>query len=220
MRILVLYADQSRRLGALRRRHIPFVVVDPVGDLGPDVPSVGATNWAGARAATEYLVSLGHRRVAFIGGPPQQLCGAERLSGYRSALEEAGIAESPELVRPGNFMDDMGYKQTLALMELSEPPTAIFAGSDNQALGAYAALRQLGKRVPEDVSVVGFDDTLPAPLVTPALTTIRQPLAEMGRHAARDLLRLIEGRPLSSLRVQLATTLVIRSSCAPPGQGA
>ena len=217
--ILVLYADQSRRLGALRHRQIPFVVVDPVGDLGPDVPSVGATNWAGARAATEYLVSLGHRRVAFIGGPPQQLCGAERLSGYRSALEAAGIPESPELVRPGDFMDDMGYKQTLALMELPEPPTAIFAGSDNQALGAYAALRQLAKRVPEDVSVVGFDDTLPAPLVTPALTTIRQPLADMGRQAVRELLRLIEGRPLSSLRVQLATTLVIRSSCAPPGQG-
>ena len=217
--ILVLYAEQSRRLGELRRRHIPFVVVDPVGDLGPDVPSVGATNWAGARAATEYLLSLGHSRVAFIGGPLQQLCAAERLSGYRSALDAAGDPEVPELVRPGNFMDDMGYKQTLALMELADPPTAIFAGSDSQALGAYAALRELAKRVPEDVSVVGFDDTLLAPLVTPALTTVRQPLAEMGRFAVRDLLRLLDGKPLSSMRVQLATTLVIRSSCAPHGRG-
>ncbi|MDA8302562.1 MAG: LacI family DNA-binding transcriptional regulator [Actinomycetota bacterium] len=217
--ILVLYADQSRRLEALRRRHIPFVIVDPVGDLGPDVPSVGATNWAGARAATEYLLSLGHRRVGFIGGPPSLLCAEERLSGYRSALEAAGTRVTPELVRPGNFMDDVGYKQTLALMELAEPPTAIFAGSDSQALGAYGALRQLGKCVPDDVSVVGFDDTLVAPLVTPALTTVRQPLAEMGRFAVRNLLRVIEGRPLSSMRVQLATTLIIRGSCAPPGQG-
>ncbi len=217
--ILVLYADQSRRLEALRRRHIPFVIVDPVGDLGPDVPSVGATNWAGARAATEYLLSLGHRRVGFIGGPPSLLCAEERLSGYRSALEAAGTRVAPELVRPGNFMDDVGYKQTLALMELAEPPTAIFAGSDSQALGAYGALRQLGKCVPDDVSVVGFDDTLVAPLVTPALTTVRQPLAEMGRFAVRNLLRVIEGRPLSSMRVQLATTLIIRGSCAPPGQG-
>jgi LacI family transcriptional regulator len=216
--ILVLYADQSRRLGALRRRHIPFVVVDPVGDLGPDVPSVGTTNWAGARAATEYLLSLGHRRIAFIGGLPDLMCAEERLSGYRSALEVAGVPVEAELVRPGNFLDDMGYKQTLALMELAEPPTAIFAGSDGQALGAYAALHELGKRVPEDVSVVGFDDTLLAPLVTPSLTTVRQPLADMGRFAVRNLLRVLEGRPLSSLRVQLATTLVIRSSCAPPGR--
>lgn len=217
--ILVLYADQSRRLGALRRQGVPFVVLDPVGDLGPDVPSVGATNWAGARAATEYLLSLGHRRVGFIGGSPELLCAEERLSGYRSALEAAGSPVPPELVRPGNFSDEMGYKQTLAMMELDEPPTAIFAGSDSQALGVYAALRELAKRVPEDVSVVGFDDTFPAPLVTPALTTVRQPLADMGRFAVRNLLRLLEGRPPSSMRVQLATTLVIRGSTAPPGPG-
>jgi LacI family transcriptional regulator len=216
--ILVLYADQSRRLGALRRRHIPFVIVDPSGDLGPDVPSVGATNWAGGRAATEHLLALGHRRVAFIGGSPSSLCAEERLSGYRSALEAAGIPVAADLVRPGNFLEDMGYKQTLALMELAETPTAIFAGNDSQALGAYAALRQLGKNVPEDVSVVGFDDTLVAPLVTPALTTVRQPLADMGQFAVRNLLRVIEGRPLSSLSVQLATTLVIRGSCAPPAR--
>ena len=216
--ILVLYADQSRRLGALRRRQIPFVVVDPAGDLGPDVPSVGATNWAGGRAATEHLLSLGHRRVAFIGGPPTLLCADERLSGYRSAHEAADVRVAPELVRPGNFSEDMGYKQTLVLMELPKPPTAIFAGSDGQALGAYAALRELGKHVPDDVSVVGFDDTLVAPVVTPALTTVRQPLADMGRLAVRNLFSLLDGRSVSSMRVQLATTLVIRSSCAPPAR--
>lgn len=216
--ILVLYADQSRRLGALRRRDIPFVVVDPGDDLGPDVPSVGATNWAGARAATEYLLSLGHRRVAFIGGMLPLLCSEERLSGYRSALEAAGVTVAPELVRPGNFLPDMGYKQTLELMELPEPPTAIFAGSDGQAIGVYAALRELGKRVPEDVSVVGFDDISLAQLVTPALTTVHQPLADMGRAAARQLLRMLDGRALDSLRIQLATTLVIRGSTAPTGR--
>jgi len=214
--VLVLNPDQSRRLEALRRRRIPFVVVDPVDDLGPDVVSVGATNWAGARSATEYLLSLGHKRIAFIGGSDAQMCSAERLSGYRSAMEAAGVSVPPEYVRPGNFMQEAGYKQTLALMDLEEPPTAIFAANDGQAFGAYAALGELGKRVPEDVSVVGFDDTFPASLVTPALTTVHQPLAEMGRAAVRRLVRMIEGRPFDGWRVQLATTLVIRRSCAPP----
>jgi LacI family transcriptional regulator len=212
--ILVLQPGQSRSLAALRRRHIPFVVVDPVEEMGPDLPSVGATNGAGARAATDYLLSLGHRRIAFIGGPSQIMCSQERLSGYRSALEAAQVTVAADLVRPGNFFQESGYKQTVALMDMPEPPTAIFAANDSQAFGAYAALRALGKVVPDDVSIVGFDDTLVAPLVTPPLTTVCQPLANMGRVAVAQLLRLLEGRPLDSPRVELATTLVIRESCA------
>jgi len=107
-----------------------------------------------------------------------------------------------------------GYEQTCALLELPEPPSAIFAGSDLQAMGVYSALRARGIAVPDAISVVGFDDVPIAPLVTPALTTVRQPLVEMGRVATTTLLRLIAEEPLDSIRVELTTTLIVRESCA------
>jgi LacI family transcriptional regulator len=214
--ILVLAQGQSARLQALRRRRTPFVVVDHQGELGPHIPSVGATNWAGARSATEYLLSLGHRRIAFIGGSPTLGCAQERASGFRAALEAAGLMPEPDLVRPGTFMHESGYEQTLALLDLPRPPTAIFAGNDTMAFGCYSALRERGVTVPDAISVVGFDDVLVAPLVIPPLTTVRQPLADMGRFAASMLQRLIDGRPLDAVRVELATSLVVRDSCAAP----
>jgi LacI family transcriptional regulator len=214
--ILVLAQGQSARLQALRRRGTPFVVVDHQGELGPHIPSVGATNWAGARSATEYLLSLGHRRIAFIGGSPTLGCAQERASGFRAALEAAGLVPEPDLVRPGTFMHESGYEQTLALLDLPRPPTAIFAGNDTMAFGCYSALRERGVSVPDAISVVGFDDVLVAPLVIPPLTTVRQPLADMGRFAVSMLRRLIDGRPLDAVRVELATSLVVRDSCAAP----
>lgn len=213
--ILVLARGQSERLDELHRHKIPFVVVDHRGELGMAVPSVGATNWSGGRAATEYLISLGHRRIAVIGGPSALRCSVDRIAGYRSALEEAGIPVDPALIRSGGFMQQTGYEQTCALLDLPEPPTAIFAGSDGQAMGAYSALRARGVRVPDEMSVVGFDDVPIASLVTPALTTIRQPLIEMGRVATTMLLHLIAEEPLDSIRVELVTSLILRESCAP-----
>ncbi len=207
--ILVLARGQSERLDELHRHKIPFVVVDHRGDLGVDVPSVGATNWSGGRAATEYLLSLGHRRIAVIGGPSALRCSIDRIAGYRAALEERGIPVDPVLIRPGEFVPETGYEQTCALLDLPEPPTAIFAGSDGQAMGVYSALQARGVSVPEAMSVVGFDDVPVAALITPALTTIRQPLIEMGRVATTMLLRLIAEEPLDSMRVELTTTLVI-----------
>jgi DNA-binding LacI/PurR family transcriptional regulator len=212
--ILVLARGQSERLEALHRQQIPFVVVDHRGELGVDVASVGATNWVGGRAATEHLLALGHRRIAVIGGPATLRCSVDRIAGYRAALEEAGIAVDPSLIRPGEFIPQTGYEQTCALLDLPEPPTAIFAGCDGQAMGVYSALRVRGMRLPEDVSVVGFDDVPVASLVTPTLTTIRQPLMEMGRVATTMLLRLIAGEPLDSRRMELTTTLVARESSA------
>ena len=214
--ILVLAQGQSARLQALRRRGTPFVVVDHQGELGPHIPSVGATNWAGARSATEYLLSLGHRRIAFIGGSPTLGCAQERASGFRAALEAAGLVPEPDLVRPGTFMHESGYAQPLALLDLPRPPTAIFAGNDTMAFGCYSALRERGVSVPDASSVGGVDDVLVAPLVIPPLTTVRQPLADMGRFAVSMLLRLIDGRPLDAVRVELATSLVVRDSCAAP----
>ena len=213
--ILVLAHGQSNRLDMLLRNSIPFIVVDHRGELGADVPSVGATNWLGGRMATEYLLSLGHWRIAIISGDAALPCSRDRIAGYRAALEDAGVPVDPVLIRPGAFAQETGYEQTCALLDLPEPPTAIFAGSDTQAMGVYAALRVRGLTVPDSMSVVGFDDVPIASIITPALTTVRQPLVEMGRVATTMLLRLIVEEPLDSKRVELTTTLIARESCAP-----
>src|ERR1019366_1149026 len=156
--ILVLAQGQSEHLDALHRLNIPFVVVDHRGDLGPDVPSVGATNVLGGRLATEYLLSLGHRRIAIISGTPTIRCSQERIIGYRTTLEEAGIPIDPELIRPGEFTQQTGYEQACALLSLPQPPSAIFASNDAQAMGVYSALHTHGISIPDTMSVVGFDD--------------------------------------------------------------
>lgn len=214
--ILVVALGQSAHLETLRRRGIPFVVVDHRGELGSDVPSVGATNWAGGQVATEYLLSLGHRRIAVIGGPPSHVCSRERIAGYRVALDAAHIELDESLIRPGTFREEAGYEQTCFLLSLPQPPTAIFAGCDRQALGVYSALQAHSVSVPQRISVVGFDDVPPSESMIPALTTMRQPLLEMGRVATTMLLRLLAGDALDSPRVELATSLVVRGSCAPP----
>lgn len=213
--ILVLAHGQSKRLDMLLRNKIPFVVVDHRGELGADVPSVGATNWLGGRTATEYLLSLGHSRIAIISGDSTLRCSRDRIAGYRAAMEDAGVEVIPEYIRPGAFVQQTGFEQTCALLDLPEPPTAIFAGSDSQAMGVYSALRSHGLSIPDDMSVVGFDDVSIASAITPALTTVRQPLVEMGRVATTMLLRLIAEEPLDSKRVELTTSLIIRESCAP-----
>ncbi|MGY1857250.1 LacI family DNA-binding transcriptional regulator [Modestobacter sp. SYSU DS0290] len=205
-------ADQ-RRLG---RSRLPVVVIDPVDMPGQDVPSVGATNWAGGLAATEHLIELGHRRIAAIGGPEPYLCSRARLDGYRAALDRAGIAVDPQLLCHGNFHHEGGYEQARRLLELPDPPTAVFAGSDEQAFGVMEAARQAGLSVPGDLSVVGFDDLPMARWSSPPLTTVCQPLADMGRMAGRVLTELITGEELATQRVELATHLVTRASTAPP----
>ena len=211
--LLLAPGEQFSFVEAPRRLHIPFVVVD--GELGPDVPSVGATNWRGGLMATEYLLSLGHRRIATISGIPSHLTSKARLAGYRSALEAAGITPEPELIRQGDYHHNSGYSQTHALLALPEPPTAIVAGCDTQATGIYRALSEHGMHTPQDLSVIGFDDIPSTEWMNPPLTTIRQPLREMGSIAVDLLLQQIAGEPLKAQRVELATSLVIRQSCAP-----
>ena len=213
--ILVLSHGQQQYFDTLHRHQIPFVVVDQRGELGPDIPSVGATNWFGGRTGTEHLISLGHQRIAVISGPPTLRCSQDRIAGYRAAMEDAGIPVDPAFIRSGEFIQQAGYEQTCALLDVPERPTAIFAGNDVQAMGAYSALRAHGLSVPEDMSVIGFDDVAIASITTPALTTVRQPLIEMGRVGTTMLLRLISGEPLDSMRVELTTTLIVRDSCAP-----
>ncbi|MBM7076394.1 LacI family DNA-binding transcriptional regulator [Micromonospora sp. MMS20-R1-14] len=200
----------------LRRLRLPVVIVDPAGVAPQEAPTIGATNWAGSLRANQYLLGLGHRRIGFIAGPPQLMCSRARMDGYRAALDAAGLAVDDRLVRPGNFYHESGYTAGMHLLGLSEPPTAIFASSDQMALGVYEAVRKRGLRVPDDVSVVGFDDLPEVRWCSPPLTTIRQPLAEMGMLAARTVLRLARGETIESPRIELATDLVVRDSAAAP----
>ena len=214
--ILVTSELTGSQLEQLRQADIPLIVLDPGNPPPPDLPSVGATNWAGGLAATEHLLGLGHRRIGVIAGPGEYLCSRARTDGCRSALERAGIALDPALVRSGDFQHEGGFACGAELLALPEPPTAIFAGSDQQAFGLYEAARQRGLRIPQELSVVGFDDLPISRWVSPPLTTVRQPLAEMGRAAALMLGDLIEGLTLRSSRVELSTELIIRESTAPP----
>ncbi|WP_345714279.1 LacI family DNA-binding transcriptional regulator, partial [Kineococcus glutinatus] len=200
----------------LREVAVPVVVVDPAGVPPFDVPTVGATNWAGGLAATEHLVALGHRRIAHVAGPPGLLCSRARLDGYRAGLESAGLQLDPALVREGTFYQESGFRAGEELLRLAEPPTAVFAASDQMALGVYEAVRRAGLRVPDDVGVVGFDDLALAAWASPPLTTVRQPLAEMGALAARTVLALAGGEEADNPRVELATSLVVRDSTAAP----
>jgi LacI family transcriptional regulator len=211
-----LSGDQQALLDELG---IPVVVVDPAGQPPPGMPSVGAANWAGGLAATEHLITLGHERVAVIGGPGDVLCSRARVDGYRAAMGAAGLKVRQGYVRSGDFRSPTGYRETLALLDLPHPPTGIFACSDQMALGAYEALYERGLRTPEDVSIVGFDDLEEARWAVPPLTTIRQPLTEMAGMATRMLLTLIAGEELESTRVELATPLVMRASTAGPTRG-
>jgi LacI family transcriptional regulator len=203
-------------LRALSRAHLPLVVIDPLEMPHSRVTSVGSTNFAGGLAATRHLLSLGHRRIAYVGGPVAAACNQARMHGYRAAMEAAGAPAREEYVRTGNFRYQDGLVGGAALLDLPEPPTAVFAGSDETAAGVIEAARARGLRIPEDLSLVGFDDTEVARFASPPLTTVRQPLRQMGGVALRTALRIAAGEKLDSHHVELATELVVRGSTAPP----
>jgi DNA-binding LacI/PurR family transcriptional regulator len=205
--------------GAERRqltlKGIPFVVFDPMTELPDNVPFVGATNWSGGRAATRHLIDLGHRRIAMIGGPAEQLYCRARLSGYRAEMEAAGLPVDGLVVRAALTRED-GHAAAAGLLARTDRPTAIFACNDPQALGVYQAARQAGLRIPDDLSVVGFDDLPVVAWVDPPMTTVHQPLTEMAVAATELALALGRGETARQTGLEIATTLTIRSSTAPP----
>ena len=214
--ILILPTESSDELAVLGERRYPFVVLDPKTPLGPGIPCVSAANTAGAAEATAHLLALGHRRIAAITGPAGWCATEERLAGYRAALAGAGLRPDPSLQVESDFEVEGGNRAAAWLLSLPDPPTAVVAFNDNLAAGAMQAARKRGFTLPRDLSIVGFDDAEHAPLVTPPLTTMRQPLAEMARMAVELLTRLLAGRPLEALKVELGTQLVVRESTAPP----
>ncbi|MGC9476577.1 LacI family DNA-binding transcriptional regulator [Streptomyces mutabilis] len=200
----------------LEQHRIPFVMIDPAVEPPSDVVSVGAANWQGGVTATEHLLRLGHERIAVVAGQRRSLGSGARIAGYRSALASAGVPDRPEYVRHAGFDRAAARRRTRELLDLPEPPTAVFVCSDVMALGVYEALAERGLTVPADMSVVGFDDLPEARWAAPALTTVRRPLSEMAATALRLLLRMMEGHHPESTRTELSTRLVERASTAPP----
>ncbi len=211
--VLVLPPRDCAVFAKCEARHIPYVSV--VRAPAPGSYSVNSDDHEGGLLATRHLIGLGHRRIAHLVGSDEISTSPERLNGYRQALAEAGLELDPKLVVPAGFDWRRGYMATKILLELprAEQPTAIFAANDLCAEGAIRALREAGRTVPEDVAVVGYDDTWFASMTHPALTTVRMPIAEMGALAVRMLVDLVEGRPVDTPHPVLPVSLTVRNSC-------
>jgi LacI family transcriptional regulator len=212
--LLVLPRNPVDYLGALRARNFPHVLIDHQG-IDSESPAVGATNWQGAYLATEYLIHLGHRRIGFITGSMDLGCAQDRLEGYKSALRTSHLPELPELIFEGDFLQSSGVTGANALLDLPEPPSAIFASNDVMAMGAMDAIRHRGLRIPDDISIVGFDNIPQSAMVFPPLTTVQQPLEQMGRVATQMLLDMLGQSQFSGRQIDLPTELVQRASCTP-----
>src|SRR6202165_2812660 len=218
--LLLLPYEQIGLADTLMAQGIPFVAIGDRNEPTTAFPTVGSTIWLGGYTATEYLISLGHRRIGIITFPLHLTTSRARLAGYREALERAGIPIDPALICEGSYLLGDGVQQTRYLLDQPDPPTAIFAGNDAQAAGVYQVLYEHNIRVPDQMSVIGFDDVMYTAQMSPPLTTIHQPLVEIGKMAVNMLLRLIAGQQLESNHVELATSLAVRKSCAPPRNGA
>jgi LacI family transcriptional regulator len=213
--ILILPPESDAELAALRAHPAPFVVVDPRTPPPPDMAAVSAAHLAGARQLTAHLVALGHRRIGLIGGPDEWSASDARRAGHAAALADVGVISAPDLVRSEHPTVDSGHRAALDLLARADRPTAIVGFNDKVAVGAMRAAAERGLRVPEDVSIAGFDDIDLSRATQPMLTTVRQPLEEMGRMAVGLLLRLMDRHALHALHVELATELVVRGSTGP-----
>jgi LacI family transcriptional regulator, xylobiose transport system transcriptional regulator len=201
---------------ALRSSGVPLVALDPSGDPVHGTVSVGAANWSGGYAATRHLIDLGHRRIAAISGPLDVACARARLDGYRAAMDAAQLPV-PARIPSAAFLTDDGRRAALEVLAGPDRPTAVVTGNDLQALGVYKAAWELGLRIPQDLSVVGFDDLPMADWCIPELTTVRQPLFQMAVAATELVLDMGRRQIPENHRVEFGTTLVVRGSSAAPG---
>jgi LacI family transcriptional regulator len=207
---LVIPPGMLDYIGRLAKGGLPVVVIDDRGHR-QEFPTVATTNVEGGRTATQHLVEIGRRRIAMLNGPLDYGCNRDRLEGYKSALQQAGIHFDPRRVTNGDFAEGGGASSMEDLLESDPRLDAVFVANDLMAFGAMRALRSAGRRVPDDVAVVGFDD-LPASAMThPPLTTVRQPLYEMGRTAATMVMAAVRGESIPN-RIELPTSLVVRGS--------
>ncbi|MEU7891109.1 LacI family DNA-binding transcriptional regulator [Microbispora bryophytorum] len=202
-------------LHAAEDLEVPTVTIDPIDTTESRVVSIGATNWAGGRSAAEHVIRLGHRRIAWIGGPLGSAPSVERFHGYQAALDSAGLTPDRALIRHEAFSVEAGLRHGRDILSLDERPTAVVAGNDEIAVGVLAAAKELHIAVPGELSVTGFDDTPQTEWTTPRLTSVRQPLVGMGRMAVETVLGMADGVQPASRHLQLATTLSVRDSTGP-----
>jgi LacI family transcriptional regulator len=211
--LLVLPLNLERYNQTQLPNPLPMVVIEPI-TKDVNLPVISSENYLSSRKAIEHLLELGHSRIAMIGGEPSIKSSHIRLQAYKDALKAAGIAIHENLICPGDFTQLRGFAATNELLDLEQPPTAIFAANDLAAFGAYDAIKNRGLRIPEDISVIGFDDIFQAAQVFPPLTTVRQPASEMGMAGTRVLLSMIQGLEPAMYHIELPTELIVRASTA------
>jgi LacI family transcriptional regulator len=188
----------------------PIVSIDPLMS-DPNYPSVHATNYQGATDAMNYLLGLGHTRIGFISGRAELESSNRRLKGYRDAIEKAGLSIDEKLIASGDYTTETGAKCAHELLSGDNPPSAIFASNDQAAMGVFQVAQEMGIRIPEDLSLIGFDNIMESKYMR--LTTVDQFISEMGFVATQILIKLINGEALDSQTYQMQTQLVIRNSC-------
>lgn len=236
--LAMIHMQSPAHLLELHQQGIPVVLIDTIG-LRANLPLVVADNYGGAYQAVHYLTSLGHRRIAYIDGPTEFPCSHDRYQAYRDALKDVGVSPDPILYRQGRFETNSGRRCAESLLGLDELPTAIFVANDDMAYGVLDAAKARGLRIPEDLSIIGFDDNPPSASTHPALTTMRQPFREMGQCAVELLLSLLDSQYTFSedwkkfavdyrlessasleengeklRQIQLPTSLIVRESCS------
>lgn len=214
--MLVLSDEPAEAIRHLLGAGFPIVTIEAMTEMGNDIPSVATTNWAGAKIATEYLIGMGHTHIGVITGEMPGRVSADRIAGHQAALLAAGLPLLPRLVEHADGTIESALAAARRLLTSPGRPSAVFAFSDNMALGVLRAARQLDLNVPRDLSVVGFDDVDLASVVSPALTTVKLPLHGLGRVGVDVLFRLLNGLEPDAGRIELSTTLVVRESTAAP----
>jgi LacI family transcriptional regulator len=209
--VMVVARDFEIMVNSLNRYELPFVIIDHRSET-PNEASVTATNRKGMLEASRYLLALGHRRIGFITGRMDIACSHDRLHGYQDALNEVGIEFQEELVVQGDFLQPSGFQQAKSLLEMPNAPTAILTSNDLMAFGAMEAARVAGLNIGQDISIIGFDDIYLSSQTYPPLTTVRQPLEEMGEMSLDMIVNIIQGRMMLNSRRELPTELIVRES--------
>jgi len=213
--VLILPPEPRSDLESLAAHSYPFIVVDPRTAVPRGMVSISAAHFSGARAVTRHLIELGHRRIGVITGPPHWHTRDDRVGGHLAALAEAGVLGDPKLMRHGEPATKTGLWAGRELLDLTPRPSAVVCFNDKVAVGVMEVAAARGLRVPEDLSVAGFDDIDVSRATTPRLTTVRQPLQEMGRTAVTMLMRQLDGHVHETLSMELETRLVVRQSTGP-----
>ncbi|WP_153064108.1 LacI family DNA-binding transcriptional regulator [Vallitalea guaymasensis] len=211
--ITVSNGKDKEYISNLTAGNIPFVFLDEIAE---DVNCVCVDNESGAYKATTHLIELGHKNIACLSGPDTSITNLQRVKGYRKALEEANLPIREELILKGTYKADSGFKNTENILNRYNDVTAIFCANDFNALGAYEAAMAHGKKVPEDISIVGFDDILDIPANNFAFTSVSQPTYEMGQEAAKMLIDIIDKKEFKDEVVSFQPNLIVRDSTSTP----